>query len=134
LGVRVPPALPIWGPQAGGVAEWSIATVLKTVKAKHLRGFESLPLRQQFFVKEFRSLFIWVGIIGVIFTILWRKGYLLRFADYVMETREELRKCSWPNVDELKGSTVVVMVTIALLGGFTVALDYVISKLLAFII
>jgi hypothetical protein len=32
--------------QAGGVAEWSIATVLKTVKAKHLRGFESLPLRQ----------------------------------------------------------------------------------------
>jgi hypothetical protein len=31
---------------AGGVAEWSIAAVLKTAKAKHLRGFESLPLRQ----------------------------------------------------------------------------------------
>jgi preprotein translocase SecE subunit len=85
-------------------------------------------------VKDFTTLIIWVGIIGVAFAILWRKGYLLRFADYVMETREELRKCSWPSLDELKGSTVVVMVTIALLGGFTVALDFVISRLLAFII
>jgi preprotein translocase subunit SecE len=47
-----------------------------------------------------------------------------------METREELRKCTWPTFDELKGSTVVVMVTIALLGAFTVGVDYVIAQFL----
>ena len=113
------------------MAEWSIATVLKTVKAKHLRGFESLPLRQINLVnKDFLKLFITAALIGVVFVVLWRKGFLLRFSNYVMETREELRKCTWPTFDELKGSTVVVMVTIALLGAFTVAVDYVIAQLL----
>jgi len=41
----------------------------------------------------------------------------------VQQTREELRKCSWPTWDELKGHTVVVTITIALLGLFTVAVD-----------
>ena len=73
-------------------------------------------------------------LIGVAFAVLWQKGYLLRFANYVQETREELRKCTWPSLDELKGSTVVVMVTIALMGSFTVAVDFVISRLLRFFI
>ncbi len=76
------------------------------------------------------KLFIWAAIIGVIFAVLWRKGYLLRLSNYVMETREELRKCTWPTFDELRGSTVVVMITIALMGGFTVGVDFVISQLL----
>jgi len=50
-----------------------------------------------------------------------------------METREELRKCTWPTYDELKGSTVVVMVAIALIGAFTVGIDFVISKLIGLI-
>lgn len=33
-------------PSPGGMAEWSIATVLKTVE-RELRGFESLSLRQK---------------------------------------------------------------------------------------
>ena len=69
---------------------------------------------------------IWVVIIGGTFAYLWRKGYLLRLSTYVAETREELRKCTWPSVEELKGSTVVVMITIALLGLFVIAADYVI--------
>ena len=55
----------------------------------------------------------------------WRKGQIARLAQYVQETREELRKCSWPSVEELKGSTVVVMISIILLGAFTVGTDYV---------
>ena len=51
--------------------------------------------------------------------VLWRKGYLLQLTDYVQQTREELRKCTWPTWDELKGSTVVVTISIVLLGGFT---------------
>jgi preprotein translocase subunit SecE len=75
------------------------------------------------------KLLIWVVVIAVTFVVLWRKGYLLRVSNYVLETREELRKCTWPSVEELKGSTVVILVTIVLLGGFIVAVDYVVSQL-----
>jgi preprotein translocase SecE subunit len=79
------------------------------------------------------KLLIWVVAVGVLFGVLWYKGYLLRLSNYVMETREELRKCTWPSVDELKGSTVVIMVTIFLLGGFIVGVDFLISTLIRFI-
>lgn len=68
---------------------------------------------------------IWVAVIGIAFVFLWRKGHLRQFADYVLQTREELRKCTWPTWDELKGSTVVVTISILLLGGFTAAVDFV---------
>ena len=61
--------------------------------------------------------------IGAAFAILWWQGQLKRLAAYVTETREELKKCTWPSWDELKGSTVVVMITIAILGAFTVVVD-----------
>jgi preprotein translocase subunit SecE len=76
---------------------------------------------------------IWVVVVAVAFVVLWRKGYLLRVSNYILETREELKKCTWPSVDELKGSTVVIMITICLLGGFIVAVDYVISMLIGLI-
>jgi preprotein translocase subunit SecE len=67
----------------------------------------------------------WAVVVGGLFAWLWRKGHLASFATYVQETREELRKCTWPTWDELKGSTVVVAISIVLLGGFTVAVDFV---------
>ena len=73
-----------------------------------------------------------LGALVVIVIIMWRRGLLKRLGDYVMETREELRKCSWPSVDELKGSTVVVMISIALLGVFVVAIDLVLTMLFKF--
>ncbi len=85
-------------------------------------------------MKDFTTLFIWVVVVGVVFAVLWQKGYLLRFTNYVQETREELRKCTWPSFGELKGSTVVVMVTIALMGAFTVVVDFLVSRLLRFFI
>ena len=72
---------------------------------------------------------IWVIAIGIVFAVSWRKGYLVRLADYVRATREELRKCTWPSWDELKGSTLVVFVSIALLGGFTVLVDQIFFRL-----
>jgi len=72
---------------------------------------------------EYVKLAIWAGIIGAVFAFLWKKGYLRRFAAYVGETREELRKCTWPSLDELKGSTIVVVVSTLLLGIFTVCVD-----------
>jgi preprotein translocase subunit SecE len=44
-------------------------------------------------------------------------------ANYVQETREELKKCSWPTWEELKGSTVLIMICILLMGAFTEVVD-----------
>ena len=68
---------------------------------------------------------IWVAIIGVVFAILWWKGYLLKLRTYWQETMVEMRKCTWPTWDELKGSTVLISVSILALGAFTVAVDYI---------
>ena len=62
-------------------------------------------------------------VVAVAFAALWWRGDLVRLRDYVAETREELRKCTWPTWNELKGSTLVVMISIIILGGFTVVVD-----------
>ena len=71
------------------------------------------------------KIIVWVVIIGAIFGYLWWQGQIRRFATYIRETREELKKCTWPTWDELKGSTVLISITIVLLGGFTVLVDHV---------
>jgi preprotein translocase subunit SecE len=113
------------------------------LRCNSLRGFESLPLRQFAadlngwdsvgrsavdieFVKNV-GLIITIVIVGVVFGFLWSQGYLVKIRNYVAETQEELRKCTWPTWDELKGSTLLVMVTMALLGLFTISVDFVLS-------
>ena len=80
-------------------------------------------------MQAYIPIIIWAVIIAVVFAWLWRAGHLLRFADYVRQTREELRKCTWPSWDELKGSTVVIFISILLLGGFTMSVDFIFSML-----
>ena len=76
-------------------------------------------------MSELTKILIWVVLVGAAFAVLWHKGYLARFATYVQQTREELRKCTWPSWEELKGSTVVVSISILLLGLFTALVDFV---------
>jgi len=71
------------------------------------------------------NIIIPVVIIAVAFAILWWSGQLVRISNYVAETREELRKCTWPTWKELWGSTVVVFISLGILGGFTVLVDIV---------
>ena len=71
--------------------------------------------------------------IGAIFAFLWWKGYIAQIANYVRETKEELRKCSWPTWDELKGSTVLVLISLVLIGGFTVVVDFIFHNLVHWI-
>ncbi len=80
-------------------------------------------------MQAYIPIIVWAVIIAVAFAWLWRAGHLLRFADYVRQTREELRKCTWPSWDELKGSTVVIFISILLLGGFTMGVDFIFSLL-----
>ena len=76
---------------------------------------------------------IWVVVVAAIFGFFWYQGYLKRFATYWQQTQEELKKCTWPTWDELKGSTLIVAVSILLLGGFTVAVDFVFSLVVRYI-
>jgi len=78
-------------------------------------------------VKEYLPIIIGAAVVAVAFALLWWSGNLRRLATYVLETREELRKCTWPSRDELKGSTVVVMISIAILGAYIVAVDFIIA-------
>ena len=71
--------------------------------------------------------------VGAIFAFLWWKGYIAQIANYVRETKEELRKCSWPTWDELKGSTVLVLISITLIGAYTVAVDFIFAMLVRWI-
>jgi preprotein translocase SecE subunit len=70
------------------------------------------------------TLIIWLAVVAGVFAFLWYKGYLLRFTEYVRATREELRKCNWPDRQELRESTLVVMLSIFLLGVFTAVADF----------
>ena len=79
------------------------------------------------------KILIWVVVVGVLFGLAWWKGYLQRLSNYWQETMVELKKCTWPTWDELKGSTVVVTVAIALLGGFTVAVDFIFGHVIFWI-
>jgi preprotein translocase subunit SecE len=81
-------------------------------------------------VNWYIKLLTWVVVVGGVFAFLWRRGYLAKVTDYVRETREELRKCAWPSFEELKGSTVVVMVAMGLLAAFTIGADFILSQLI----
>ena len=74
--------------------------------------------------KQYIEIGIWAGAIAVIFAALWFTGNLVRLRTYILETREELRKCTWPTWDELRGSTLLVILSVAMLGAFTVGIDY----------
>ena len=66
--------------------------------------------------------------IALVFGILWWQGQIKRLAGYCQETWVELQKCAWPSWDELKGSTALIIIMIALLGGFIVLIDLILSR------
>ncbi len=114
----------------GEVAEWSIAAVLKTASGESLTGVRIPPsppaLLEEWNLENFvsnTSIIVWAVVIGAIFGYLWWQGQLARLTLYIQETREELKKCSWPTWEELKGSTTLIAISIGLLGAFTVAVD-----------
>jgi preprotein translocase subunit SecE len=78
-------------------------------------------------VNDLTKILIWVVVIGALFGLLWWQGQIRALSVYIQETREELRKCSWPTWEELKGSTALIIVSIGLLGGFTVAVDFIMN-------
>ena len=74
-------------------------------------------------MNDWTKILIWAAIIGAAFAYFWWQGQVRQLANYVQETREELKKCSWPTWVELKGSTALIMISIALMGAFTEVVD-----------
>jgi preprotein translocase subunit SecE len=123
-------------PDFGEVAEWSIAAVLKTALGESPTGVRIPPSPPVFaqseaesekrnkFVNSWIHIAIWAVFIGAAFTYLWWKGQITSLANYIRETREELRKCSWPSWIELRGSTTLIAIVIAILGAFVVIVDF----------
>jgi preprotein translocase subunit SecE len=81
-------------------------------------------------VNDYVILAIWVVVVGGLFVFMWRKGHLARLSNYTLETREELKKCTWPSLAELKGSTVVVIVATTMMALFTVSVDLLLSAVI----
>jgi preprotein translocase subunit SecE len=79
-------------------------------------------------------LIVVMAVVLVAFTILWRQGAFLRLSAYWDETMDELKKCTWPTWDELSGSTVVVIVSVAMLGAFTVGVDLAVTFIMKVIV
>jgi preprotein translocase subunit SecE len=85
-------------------------------------------------MKDLWPMIVVVVIAMTAFTILWRKGAFLRLSAYWNETMEELKKCTWPTWEELQGSTVVVIVSVGLLGLFTVGVDLLVATIVRIIV
>jgi len=85
-------------------------------------------------MKEYSSLIIGLVVVAAVFGTAWYMGYLVRLSNYVQATREELKKCTWPTWEELKGSTILIMISILLLGVFTTLVDMVVVSFVRLII
>lgn len=53
---------------------------------------------------------------------------------FLGEVKAELKKVAWPSKEELKGSTIVVITITALLGLYIGAIDFVVSRVITFLI
>jgi len=85
-------------------------------------------------MKDYVPILVVILIAMVVFTYFWRKGAFVRLSTYWDETMDELWKCTWPTWDELRGSTIVVIVSVGLLGGFTMLVDFVVANIVRFIV
>jgi len=85
-------------------------------------------------MKDYLPMMIGIALAMTIFIVLWRQGAFLRLSNFWFQTQEELQKCTWPTWDELMGSTVVVVVAVGLLGGFTMVADFIIAYIVKLIV
>ncbi len=62
------------------------------------------------------------------------KAAIQKTQNFFNEVWQEFSKCTRPSYDELKESTVIIVVTMSVLGGFIFGADFVISRLLSLVL
>jgi preprotein translocase SecE subunit len=82
-------------------------------------------------VSDLTTILVVGAIVAGAFGLLWYMGYIARLNVFLRETWHELKpgRCSWPTWTELRGSTVLIGVTIALLGVFVFVLDLLFNRI-----
>ncbi|OHB69913.1 MAG: preprotein translocase subunit SecE [Planctomycetes bacterium RBG_16_41_13] len=53
--------------------------------------------------------------------------------EFLVETQNELQKVSWPTRYELVGSTIVVIISVVIIGFFILGVDWVVSFFMEYI-
>ncbi len=71
----------------------------------------------------------WLVFFLAVFIWMWRTGKIGAIKQYILETREQLRKSTWPTRDELKQHITVVLISSLLLATFTFAADFVLREI-----
>mgnify|MGYP000229017182 CR=1 FL=1 len=71
----------------------------------------------------------WPALILAVFIWMWRTGKIAGIRNYILETKEQLDKCTWPTWNELRQHIVVVLISSFLLAVFTVAADFVVREI-----
>ncbi|MEK7486103.1 MAG: preprotein translocase subunit SecE, partial [Planctomycetota bacterium] len=64
----------------------------------------------------------------------WSCFCYIRGSDFLIETEAELRKVSWPNRDELIGSSTVVVITVIVLSTYLGLVDMVLGKVFSYLL
>ena len=72
---------------------------------------------------------MWLAIGLAVFVWMWRTGKIAGIRNYILETKEQLDKCTWPTWNELRQHIVVVLISSFLLAVFTVAADFVVREI-----
>jgi len=52
---------------------------------------------------------------------------MLKFQNYIKDVIKEMKKVTWPSQEELKGSTLVVIIFAITMGVFVAGVDFVLS-------
>ena len=55
---------------------------------------------------------------------------MIKIRSFIEETMEDVRKCSWPNKDQLFESTLLVLFALVVVSAFVAAIDWVLFALL----
>jgi preprotein translocase SecE subunit len=71
----------------------------------------------------------WPALILAVFIWMWRTGKVTAIRNYILETKEQLDKCTWPTWNELKQHIVVVLISSFLLALFTVIADNIVKEI-----
>lgn len=58
-----------------------------------------------------------------------RPGFFARITDFIRGVRNELKRVNWPNRDQLRQSTAVVLIIVLVLGVYVAAWDFVFQNL-----
>ena len=74
-----------------------------------------------------------VALVGAGALIVWRQpvlAFATRSATYMRAVRAEMRKVSWPTWDDLRKSTVVIIIFVSIVGAIIGLMDLAFAKLL----